>query len=177
MKDALYRAFAKRSPRQEAKPLTDRLALIEKRAGSVKEAARQAGVSPTTWRRWRRGVQTPKAASLGKVTAAQRRQQLPAGRKKRLKASGGGAGRMFAHRPSGGFTLTGTVVVSSDERTRTLNLSRAADPETLDRLATAWADGDDETAGQIMADVLAQYFGGQGAHVLSVDSIDFGPLR
>ncbi len=85
-------------------PLGEAIEVIHDRAGTHKAAAAAAGVSPETWRRWRRGTQAPGRAKLPGLRAAAARARVRPD-----------AARRFI---AGDWRATGTVTVSSDTRRR-----------------------------------------------------------
>ncbi|MFD4888734.1 hypothetical protein, partial [Kitasatospora sp. NPDC058402] len=80
--DGLVRKLTGRAPgaveREQKKSLPERLGWLEKKhKGDEKSAAKAAGVSLTTWRRWKKGGQEPTAASVKKLDKATREALVP----------------------------------------------------------------------------------------------------
>jgi hypothetical protein len=100
----------------EPDDVPDQMALLEGHYGTKAAAARAAGVSRETWRRWglpagRHLAQRPSAAKLAPFVAAVAR----------VRVSDAAAARVAA----GDFTVSGTVTVSSDTRHRDrMNIGR-----------------------------------------------------
>lgn len=151
--DSLYRALTHRSPASERRPLAQRLQALERQHGSVRAAAADAGVSESTWRRWRKGQSTPKPENERKVNRAQRRAAMPEGRRRRFLSSVGRGGA------GGGLTVTGWVTVSKDTRYRTLNLGAHLGPGRLDDLLDAFLTGDDDVVFVVIQDLVSEYMG------------------
>jgi len=131
---------------------------LERAAGGKTAAARQAGVTLRTWERWVTGQHKPRAASLARLARAQRESRLTPRRRQRLSSGGG-------------LTVTGTVRVSADTRTRTVNLGDDLDPELAERMADAYQSGDEEALDQALQEAITEYV--PGMEVLDVDSIRF----
>jgi hypothetical protein len=165
--DAVYRALTGGySPRGEGS-LRRQMRTLESKHGGVRAAAADAGVSESTWRRWRKGRSTPKPENADKVKAARRRALVPEERRRLVSRSTG-------IRPSDpGLAIKATVTVSSDTRPgRLLRLGPWLPPGRLDRMTTAFLDGDDEGVRQEIQDAVNEYVasgGGPGAVVEDVE--------
>lgn len=123
------------------------LAELERLAGGKKEAARAAGVSDETWRRWRNGSQKPSRGKLEGLESALRRGRLRPGREGRLR------------RPGAAVTLSGRVRVSNDSRDRTIDLAAMGDLD-LDALVDAYLAGDEELQQKLIQDAVDTYVPG-----------------
>lgn len=93
---ARYGLVEVRTPATTRRGLMARMNQLEKlhtqkgdRPGqAAHRAARSAGISPTTWNRWRTGKQQPSAAALGKLTTAHRDQVTLPKLRRSLKKAG-----------------------------------------------------------------------------------------
>jgi DNA-binding transcriptional regulator YdaS (Cro superfamily) len=143
--------------------MRDQMAAVEKSAGGKAAAARAAGVSPTTWRRWAAGTQKPKPARVaslaGTARAAVRRARLSPGRESRVR---GGEVPL---------SISARMVISSDERDRDIDLEGDdLDPGALDALVDAYLAGADaDELAERLDEVMWSYV--PGIHVDEVDAI------
>jgi hypothetical protein len=138
---ALYRGITRgRSPYTEGRgaPLVRRMDELERHTGGRRTAAaREAGVSLRTWERWRRGTQRPKPESESRLARVLRRRRLARGREAWLRG-------LPQH-----VYVRGTIVISEDERDRTIDLARTDPPHRpgwLSPLLDYWLAGNDRAA-------------------------------
>ncbi len=126
--------------------LPEMLAELVRIAGSGAKAAKLVGVSHTSFNRWRRGVQKPKAGADA-VRQALRRQYLPAGKEKQIRT---GALRL---------SLTATDIrVSSDSRPRTIRVGSHIPLPLMGRVVTAWLKGDDKRVENTLRNAIDKHY-------------------
>jgi transglutaminase-like putative cysteine protease len=134
--EAIYREITNgRSPHTEVHTVGGAIDYLLGAAGGVAAAAaRLAGVPASTFRGWLRGRQ-PKAPGelVGAAQRAQRRERLPRGRERRLRAPGSLSGT----RIEGGIKYRGKHDRSEE---RTIDLGGYIDP-VEDELVDAYLDG------------------------------------
>lgn len=120
------------------------IAAVEGEWGTHRASAAAAGVSPETWRRWRRGSQRPSARSrAGFETAVSR-------------ARGYGKFRR------GEWAISATVVISEDRRWRTLRVGKELarrGPEGLDTVVRAARAGQWPRAGELLMGLIWARYG------------------
>jgi hypothetical protein len=148
IKEAVSRALTRRAASTGEGVTSRTVAELERHAGGHAAAAREAGVSPETWRRWRNGTQTPSRRRREGLEAAVRRARLRPGRERRLRES----------RPA--ITLTATVRVSSDTRERTIDLGAYAEPGYMGELIDAYLDGNEDRQTELIEGLLDSYVPG-----------------
>lgn len=147
--EAVARALTRRSPHTGHGATPKTLAELERaHGGSKAAAARAAGVSPETWRRWRNGSQHPRKARLEGLEAAVRRSRLRPGRQARLSS----------HRPA--IALSARVRKSEDSRDRTIDLGALAEPGFMDALMDAYLAGDEARQEELLEGLLDEYVPG-----------------
>lgn len=145
LSDAFYRALTGRSPGGERRSIRQQLGDIERRAGSVKAAARETGVSESTWRRWKSGKSKPRPQNADKVRRARRR-IYSADQRQAAAGSVGG---------SGGLTITGDVTISRDTRPRSLVMGPYLSQARIQAVLNAFAEGDmAELEAQLQAAII-----------------------
>lgn len=158
---AFYKAMTDRSYGGEQRMRT-MLSGLERDHGSVRAAAADAGVSESTWRRWKRGESKPRPENVDKVKRARRRR-----RPDRQRAARGSTG------PGGGLSVTGWVVVSQDERKRTLALGPVLGPGRLDAIVDAFLNAEDDDMVEAMVQELVNDYirSGNGPGGYIVDAV------
>lgn len=177
--EAAYRKIMGRSPRSESSLKTRMQQMLKTHDGSVPKAAKAAGVSPRTWRRWAKGESKPKPDSDKKLTKAYRDSLVPKGRRERIAK----ATKQLrpGERGKGGLTITGNVTVSSDTRRRTLKLGQHLPEGSLEAVMNAILAGDDQQAEQLLNEMLAEYGqsigGGTSSLSIDIDSISIEPMK
>lgn len=100
-------------------------------AGTGKAAAKALGVSPTTFYRWRRGVQQPKVKP-DMIRATLRRQLLKPNLERQIRSK-----QKTLH-------IHGTITVSGDTRPRTLKVGNHIPATTMGRILNTWLRGEDD---------------------------------
>lgn len=151
--------------------------LVEKNKGNVSAAAREAGIARRTMRDLVAGkTKSVKPENERKLVAAERQRLVPPGRIKRVhKATAPALGKTRPERPTGGFTMTATVKISSDVRTRPLNVGGHLPPGRLDPLVNAYLSGDDARYQQELHDVMGEYFHTDNYEILDIEEISIDP--
>lgn len=193
LRDKLFRKLTGRAPgavqREQKKSLPDRLRWLEKKhKGDDKAAAKAAGLSLTTWRRWRSGKQKPKADSVAKLDKATRDALVPKGRRKRISDSTGkpqrGKGESQGHGlykapPTGGAQMSAWVTISSDSRPRDLNLGGNLPPGRLDAVVNAYIEKGEDAAIQELKKAIGEYLhvDPEHIHINDVSGINWEPMR
>lgn len=184
LRDKLIRKLTGRAPgaieREQKKSLPDRLKWLEKKhKGSDKDAAKAAGISLTTWRRWRSGKQKPKADSIGKLDKATRDALVPKGRRKRISESTNKGGGTYAAAPTGGAQMSAWVTISSDSRPRDLNLGGNLPPGRLNQVVNAYVEKGEDAAVEELKKAIGEYLhvDPDVIHIHDVTGLDWGPLR
>ncbi|MFJ4343646.1 MULTISPECIES: hypothetical protein [unclassified Streptomyces] len=184
LRDKLIRKLTGRAPgaveREQKKGLGDRLRWLEKKhKGDDKAAAKAAGISLTTWRRWRSGKQKPKPDSVAKLDKATRDALVPKGRRKRISESTGKGRGLSAGAPSGGAQMSAWVTISSDTRPRDLNLGGALGPGRLDAVVNAYVEFGEDAAILELKKAIGEYLhvDPEDVNIHDVSGIDWEPLR
>lgn len=187
--DAVYKALTGRTRKLETGSISDRIAFLEKKHGSLSAVAKETGISRSTLRRWKDGKAKPKLATEKKVVRALRETLVPEGRRKRVRNSTGrpdygpktptGPGSGNQKALHGGITITADVAISSDQRAnRRLYLGQNLDDLTGAELITAFLAGDDARVDQIINQALGNYFGSPaGWEITHVTDISFWPIK
>lgn len=190
VKNALFKALAKRSAKSEDRSASVRAGqLLKRMSGSMKDAAKAAGRSPRTFKRWLEGQATPKADSNNALNRANREALVPEGRRERLLRSADDRNlnydeqhdRWKVQRPegvtgmSGGFVLTGVIRVSQDERERTVNLGPYLSSEHMQEMLDAFMSGDEEGARSVLEEGLELWV--SDAELISTSSLNFSPVE
>lgn len=145
---ALYRLLSggetvARAPRTVAQMVAD----LEERHGGRKGAAAAAGIGYSTWGHLKAG-RHPSAASMARLTAAQRHARLTDERADELRRA-----------PS--IVIHARVKISSDDRTRPLRIGQWTDgmqrrrmDEVQSAIVDAWLRHDDATAAKLLEGVV-----------------------
>ncbi|MGY3340966.1 transcriptional regulator with XRE-family HTH domain [Streptomyces filamentosus] len=183
LRDKLIRKLTGRAPgaveREQKKSLPDRLKWLEKKhKGDDKEAAKAAGISLTTWRRWRSGKQKPKADSVAKLDKATREALVPKGRRKRI-ADSTGKGEGLSGAPlSGGAQMSAWITISSDSRPRDLNLGGNLPPGRLNEVVNKYIEEGEDAAILELKKAIGEYLhvDPEDIHVHDVTGFDWSPL-
>lgn len=162
--EVLMRKLTGRAPgaveRERKKSLPERVKWLEKKhKGDEKAAADAAGLSLTTWRRWRSGKQKPSAKSVEKLDRATREALVPKGRRNRIERSTKG-GQSFDHRPTGGAVLSAWITISSDSRPRDINLGANLPEGRLNAIVKAFTEGGEAEAEKELKAAIREYLGG-----------------
>lgn len=154
-----------RSPLGSKRGFQARARALERAYGSQKGAARAAGVSPDTWSKWKRGVQSPGPASQGKVgsayTALLRAARVARGHAPgsfsiqatvRCTPTGPAAPRLSAYYNGGSATATAAY--------RWFRAQKLTGSQ-IDRVVSAWAAGKspDDVAAQLVTEISRAYPG------------------
>lgn len=150
-----YQAITLKTPPDEGASFGDLLAALVSRAGSGAAAARLLGVSPTTLYRWRRGVQSPKTGA-NVLRRVLRRADLSPSRERQLRT---GDLRLW---------ITGRIIVSRDERVRTLRVGDYIPKAVHSRILTTWLSGADDRAEASLFRAIDKYY----KDGLEIDTID-----
>ncbi|WP_043478912.1 transcriptional regulator [Kitasatospora sp. MBT66] len=175
--EAFYRAVTKRSPKSEPKTAEAQVGWLAKRfKGDHKKAAEKAGVSPTTFKRWMTGKQKPGGKSAEKLTKAVRAELVPEGRRSRIAGSTDKPTSRTA-RATGGFSIEATIRISNDTREREIMPGRHLSPGALNKVMSAFMEGNDEQAMAELNEVLKGYFGTSAFEVLDVTGLDLSPIE
>lgn len=176
IQDALYTGISRRQASAEDRPPARQAADLVKAAGSQVAAAALIGVGPQTLRRWLKGTQAPTGANVGKLLAAGRAARLAPGREANLRAQKrvpAGKDRQGRTKYSNNrMALTGTVRVSGDVRTRTLNVGEYIPADVIGELLDRWKAGDDQGAAELLLGAVHEFYLAD-AVLESVDSIEF----
>ncbi|MGW6310201.1 hypothetical protein ACWFRQ_38200 [Streptomyces niveus] len=189
LRDKLIRKLTGRAPgavqREQKKSLPDRLKWLEKKhKGDDKAAASAAGLSLTTWRRWRSGKQKPSAKSVEKLDKATRDALVPKGRRKRINESTGKGQRGKAPTltqapPIGGAQMSAHITISSDSRPRDLNLGGNLHQGRLDAVVAAYVEKGEEAAIAELKKAIGEYLHVDADHIIihDVTGLDWEPMR
>ncbi|MFD0441318.1 hypothetical protein [Streptomyces chartreusis] len=187
--DKLIRKLTGRAPgaveREQKKSLPDRLRWLEKKhKGDDKAAAKAAGLSLTTWRRWRSGKQKPKPDSIAKLDKATRDALVPKGRRKRIHDSTGKPERgkgpsLSSAPPTGGAQMSAWVTISADSRPRDLNLGGNLPAGRLDDVVNAYIEKGEAAAVDELKKAIGEYLHVDPSHIHihDVSGINWEPLR
>jgi hypothetical protein len=144
-----------RQPRGAPKTAAGQMRTLEQRYGRA-EAARRAGVSERTWRRWRAGG-TPSKSNAARLATAARPASINPIREARLRSRGAyvrmtgdlGGGTPGARR--------------KNERQRTIGGEGASsiylDGEKMSEILDAWERGSDQEAGELLRAAIADEYG------------------
>lgn len=135
------------SPVDSARGRTARMNQLEATHGSPKAAAGAVGVSPQTWRRWRKaGQQKPSPGNLKRLDETYRRALLPA----RRRAAERGLRNAQA-------TVTATINWNGYYNRRP---HRTTDLDRMNHtgLITPWLRGDTATLGQLFEDTVGRHY-------------------
>jgi len=136
--EALYREITNgRSPYTEVSTVPGALRVLAADAGSMRALARSLDIAPSTLRGWFKG-RTPRDDRSGLVqeaVAAQRRQRLPKGRERRMRARG-----LREVKVTGTYTYDGTGRGADEDRE--VDLGPYLD-DVADELLDAYLDGAD----------------------------------
>lgn len=162
--DKVYRYITRgRSPATEGRRgLPEMIRQQEIKHGSGRAAARAWGIPESTWRSWRNG--RPAKAKHSTVIDAlkaehvktERRARLSPGREKKLRAGTAAPGPLHAQFGD----VTGTLIISSDERTRSIDLSQWITPESEQAIVDAYLSGRDGAVEQAIKDAMDDYVPG-----------------
>ncbi len=174
---ALYQALARRQISNEGKHWIARAEEIVKGTGSQKAAADLIGVAPQTLRRWLKGTQVPGTPALAKLKAAGRRVRLSRSREANIRT----ARQVPTKRNKYGVQLysdnrmkiTGTFLVSSDERERTLDVGKHIPLDVMGTILDAWLAGDDTRAVAELQAAIREFYVAD-LEMLSISKIEFG---
>lgn len=184
LRDKLIRKLTGRAPgaveREQKKGLGDRLKWLEKKAkGDDKAAAKAAGISLTTWRRWRSGKQKPKPDSVAKLDKATRDALVPKGRRSLISKSTGKGHGLSSTAPTGGASISAWFTISSDSRPRDLNLAAALGPGALDDMVNAYIEKGEDAAIQELKKAIGKYLhvDADDLNIHDVSGIDWETLR
>lgn len=189
LRDKLIRKLTGRAPgavqREQKKSLPDRLRWLEKKhKGDDKAAAKAAGLSLTTWRRWRSGKQKPKADSIAKLDKATRDALVPKGRRKRIsdstgKGERGKAPKLTQAPPTGGAQMSAYITISADSRPRDLNLGGNLPPGRLNEVVNQYIEKGEDAAIQELKKAIGEYLhvDADDIHIHDVTGIDWEPMR
>lgn len=172
---ALYRALTGgRTPKSEGKNTQERAqAVIKAHGGSIKEAAKSAGVHVETMRKWSKGKQQAKNTTRGrnadKLAKAERQARMTkAGTKRVANSSGKAAG-------SGeGLRIKAIIRVSQDERERTIRPGEVLSAGAMESVVERFVNEGPEAAAQELQDLLdVYYFHGGRASIVDITDIGF----
>ncbi|MFB8384980.1 helix-turn-helix domain-containing protein [Streptomyces rubiginosohelvolus] len=184
LRDKLIRKLTGRAPgaveREQKKSLPERLKWLEKKhKGDDKAASKAAGLSLTTWRRWRSGKQKPKPDSIAKLDKATRDALVPKGRRKLISNSTGKGHGLSSTAPTGGASLSAWFTISSDTRPRDINLAAALGPGALDKMVNAYIEKGEDEAIKEMKIAIAEYLhvDADDLNIHDVMGIDWETLR
>lgn len=184
LRDKLIRKLTGRAPgaveREQKKSLPERLKWLEKKhKGDDKAASKAAGLSLTTWRRWRSGKQNPKPESVAKLDKATREALVPKGRRKRISESTGKGRGLSAGAPVGGAQISAWITISSDERPRDLNLGGALQAGRLDDVVNAFIEHGEDAAIQELKKAIGEYLhvDPDDINIHNVTGLDWAPMR
>ncbi|MCY0923703.1 MULTISPECIES: hypothetical protein [Streptomyces] len=189
VKDAMFKALAKRSAKSEDRAASVRAAqLIKRFGGSVTEAAKSVGRSSKTLKAWAEGKSTPRADSNEALNRANREALVPEGRRERFLKSASDDNMELnsdgenwsiqrpsgVGKPSGGVVLHATIRVSDDVRERKVNLGEWLSEGHMEDLLQAFMDGDEEAMRGVFIEGLDVYF--HEAELQDVLGVQFNPL-
>lgn len=128
--------------------------------GTKKAAAAALGISVTTFYRARTGKQKP-GITTGALAGVVRRAQMPAGLYDDIKSK----------RKT--LRITGTIVVSSDERPdRTINVGIHIPSRKMMNVVKAWMAGDDDRAERLLWKHIDHHYV-DGLDITQVDKMEF----
>lgn len=133
--EALYQHITDgRSSATEIRTFGQAVKYLVRRYGSASNAARAAGVPPSSFRHWATGKRTPPSERAGDITdlaqAMQRRGRLSKGREHRLRE------------PDTDFKMVGRLTYDSQpEPDREISLGNYLEDGVGDRLVDAYLDG------------------------------------
>ncbi|MCY0932357.1 hypothetical protein OTB20_40665 [Streptomyces sp. H27-H1] len=189
VKDAMFKALAKRSAKSEDKPAAVRAAqLIKRFGGSVSDAAKAVGRSSKTLKAWSEGKSSPRADSNDALNRANREALVPQGRRERLLKSASDDNMELTSndmdwtirrpdgvgKPGGGLVLHAMIKVSDEERERKVNLGEWLSEGHMEDLLQAFMDGDEEAMRGVFVEGLDVYF--HEAELGDVINVQFSPL-
>ena len=165
--DAMGTGITGRPTVTEDSSLSAIMGELVRTAGSAAGAARLLGVSPTTFYRWRnaaaekeRGIrQQPKLGKRAMVTAL-RNAQTPPGRRRELIR---GDKRMV---------IKATVIVSNDERDRTIHVGSEIPPQKMGNVIRSWLAGDDDRADRLLDRHIDENYV-EGMRIAAVHDVEF----
>jgi len=147
--------------------------------GSTKAAAQAAGVSHRTMQKWVKGTQEAKNTARGrnadKLDQAQREARVKPARADRLAKSATGSaidgGGRYAATGGSALRIKATVTVSSDTRSRWIDIGPWIAPGSLDSVKDTFVTDGPDAAGEILQGVVQRYV--QDMNVVSVEAIEF----
>jgi len=167
--DALFRALApsrRAADEAQRQTLRQQMDALEREHGSAKAAAGAAGVSRSTWWRWRSGRQAPRPGSAQGVRAAQRARLVPPAAQRQ-------AARATAPtRDAGGVRVTGMFTVSADRRQRSVVISSGDGRDHVRQARVAFMVGDDATAEAELQAAVNAAFGQYAGRDIDVEVTD-----
>lgn len=152
--DAILRALGVgRAPDADREALRRQMADLEREHGSAKAAAAAAGVTRSTWWRWKAGKQAPRRGTARRARMVQRDRVVPDSRQRQA-AKATRPGRF-----GGGVRVAGTFTVSADTRYRSVLIDSPGGRQHARLSYVAAMAGDDETADAEMREALSDAFG------------------